>query len=66
MPELHVNNLLVWEVYRITAALGENMGLDLMGLLDRLGVRQPLIFLRKLGIINRIALKNMEKLRSAQ
>jgi len=61
LPELHINNLVAWEVYRIVAGLGENMGLDLMGLLDRLGIKRPLVVLRKLGVIQRIALTNWEK-----
>jgi len=66
LPELHVNNMVAWEVYRIAAGLGDSMGFDLLRLLDRLGVKQPLIVLRKLVVINRIAIKNWEKSKSGQ
>jgi hypothetical protein len=66
LPELHINNVLVWEVYRIVAGMGTDIKLDLMRLIDRLGVKQPLVVIRKIGIIHRIALKNWEKSKSGQ
>jgi len=57
---------LVWEVYRIVAGMGTDIKLDLMRLIDRLGVKQPLVVIRKIGIIHRIALKNWEKSKSGQ
>ncbi len=62
LPDLWPENVVVWEVYRLVAGLGERMMIDL-GLLDRLGIKQPLAFLRRLAAVVRVAIENAQRVR---
>ncbi len=62
LPELWPENAAVWEVYRLVAG-AEGVALDILGLLDRLGVQQPLQFLRKLLAVIRVARENVQRWR---
>jgi len=65
VPELWPENQVVWEVFKLVARAGDGLSLDLLGLLDRLQVKQPLLFLRRLQAVWQVAAANARRVKLA-
>jgi len=63
LPELWPENQIVWEIYQILASAGDGIKIDVIGLLDKLQITQPLRFLRRLAAVQRVAWDNAMRIR---